>query len=181
MLLLLDRDGVLNVDRADFVKSPDELTMIEGAARAVARLGAAGWRLVVVTNQSAVGRGFIDEDMLARIHDKLRDEVRRAGGRLDDVIHCPDPPWAAGPSRKPNPGMLLEALRRYRAEAAVTPFVGDTLGDLEAAASAGCPRILVRSGKGAQTQASGLPRHVLPVTVRDDLAAAAAALLGESE
>ncbi len=178
MLLLLDRDGVLNVDRSDFVKSPDELELIAGAAEAVARLCAAGWRLVVVTNQSLVGRGLIDEAMLGHIHDKLRAEVRRAGGRLEDVIHCPDPPWTASEFRKPNPGMLLEALRRYRAPAAATPFVGDSLRDLEAAARAGCPRILVRSGKGAATQASGLPPQVLPVAVRDDLAAAAAALLG---
>ena len=165
MLLLLDRDGVLNVDRSDFVKSPDELELIAGAAEAVARL-------------SAVGRGRIHEAMLGHIHDKLRAEVRRAGGRLEDVIHCPDPPWAASEFRKPNPGMLLEALRRYRAQAAATPFVGDSLRDLEAATRVGCPRILVRSGKGAATQASGLPAQVLPVAVRDDLAAAAAALLG---
>ena len=177
MLVLLDRDGVLNLDRPDFVKSPDELVMIDGAAEAVARLSRADWRVVVVTNQSAIGRGLIDEAMLARIHDKLRAVVAGAGGRLDDVIYCPDPPWGTSEFRKPGPGMLRQALMRYRAEAAATPFIGDSLRDLEAAAAVGCPRILVRSGKGAATQAAGLPRHVLPVAVYDDLAGAADALL----
>ncbi len=177
MLVLLDRDGVLNEERADFVKSPDELVMLPGAAAAVARLAAAGHRMVVVTNQSVVGRGLIDEAMLARIHDKLRREIAAAGGRLDDIIHCPDPPWAAGERRKPAPGMLREALARHRGDPGATCMIGDSLRDLEAAAEVGCRRILVRSGHGAQTQAAGLPPHVLPVSVYRDLAEAAAALL----
>lgn len=179
MLVVLDRDGVLNLDRADFVKSPDELVMIDGAAEAVARLNEARWRVVVATNQSVVGRGLIDETMLSRIHDELRRRLARAGARLDDIIHCPDPPWAASEFRKPNPGMLHQALRRFRADAASTPVIGDSLRDLEAAAAVGCPRVLVRTGKGAATQAAGLPRHLLPVAVHDDLAAAADALLGQ--
>ncbi len=180
MLVLLDRDGVLNRDRADFIKSPDELVMIEGAAEALARLTAAGHRAVVVTNQSAVGRGLIGEDMLERIHERLHELVRRAGGRLDHIFHCADAPWAASPRRKPAPGMLREALARYRAEAGATPMIGDRLRDLEAAAAAGCPRLLVRTGRGAETQADGIPAQVLPVAVHDDLAAAVEALLGGS-
>lgn len=180
MLVLLDRDGVLNRERADFIKSPDELVMIEGAAEALARLTAAGHRAVVVTNQSAVGRGLIAEDMLERIHGRLHELVRRAGGRLDGIIHCSDAPWAASPRRKPAPGMLREALARYRAEAGATPMIGDRLRDLEAAAAAGCRRLLVRTGRGAETQAGGIPSHLLPVAVHDDLAAAVEALLGGS-
>jgi D-glycero-D-manno-heptose 1,7-bisphosphate phosphatase len=177
MLMLLDRDGVLNHDREDFVKSPDELVMIDGAAEAVARLTAAGHRVVVVTNQSALGRGLIDETTLARIHEKLHEAIRRAGGHLDDILYCPDPPWAAGPRRKPAPGMLREALSRYRVAPEAAPMIGDRLRDLEAATAAGCPRLLVRTGVGAETQAEGIPSHVLPVAVYDDLAAAVDALL----
>ncbi len=93
MLVLLDRDGVLNQDRADHVKNPDELAMIPGAAAAVARLKRAGHRVVVVTNQSCVGRGLVAPDMLAEIHRHLRRRLAEAGAVLDDVLVCCDPPW----------------------------------------------------------------------------------------
>lgn len=176
-IVLIDRDGVLNEDRPDHVKTLDELVMIGGAAEAVARLNAAGLKVVVITNQSAVGRGLMDEDTLGRIHRKLCDAVARAGGEIDRILWCPDPPWAATDRRKPGPGMLREALGAYGCTADDTPFIGDSLRDLEAATAIGCPRILVRTGKGAPTLAAGLPDHVLPVLVKDDLAAAADAVL----
>lgn len=174
-LVLLDRDGVLNEDRADYVKNPGELAMLPGAARAVARLNAAGFAVAICTNQAAVGKGIVDEAMLARIHEKLRAELARGGASLDAIFHCPDA--HPSPRRKPEPGMLLEALRRFRADAARTPFVGDNLRDLQAATKAGCPRHLVRTGHGAKIQAAGIPAEVLPVRVHDDLAAAVDAIL----
>lgn len=176
-MVLLDRDGVLSEDRADSVKHPDELVLLPGAAEAVARLNRAGVRAVVVTNQSVVGRGLIDERMLERIHDKLHAELARAGAHLDAVIVCPDHPDRPTVRRKPGPGMLREALARFRAAPAEAPMVGDSLADLEAAAALGCPRVLVRTGKGAATEAKGLPAHVRPVSVYDDLARAVDALL----
>lgn len=178
MLVMLDRDGVLIEDRADFVKTPDELVMIPGAAEALARLGEAGHKLALVTNQSAIGRGLFDEAMLARIHARLRDELSRSGAKLDAIFFCPDPPWAATERRKPNPGMLLEAMRQFRTSASDSIMIGDDLRDIEAAARAGCRRTLVRTGKGARTQSRGLPSHLLPVAVHDDLPAAADAILG---
>ncbi len=178
-LVLLDRDGILNEDRPDSVTSPDELFVLPGAAAAVARLNRAGVRVVVVTNQSVVGRGIIDTATLERIHDRLRGELATAGAHVDEVIHCPDAPDAPTRRRKPGPGMLEEALARYGAAAAKTPMIGDALRDLEAAAAAGCPRILVRTGKGRQTEVAGLPAHVLPVSVYDDLAAAVDDLVDE--
>ncbi|WP_439817935.1 D-glycero-alpha-D-manno-heptose-1,7-bisphosphate 7-phosphatase [Zavarzinia sp. CC-PAN008] len=177
MLVLLDRDGVLVEDRTDYVRTPDQLVPLPGALEAVARLSQAGHLTAVVTNQACVGKGIIDEAMLGRIHERLNALVRQAGGRLDAIYHCPDPPWAAGPRRKPEPGMLSEALRRFRSTPAEAMMIGDTLRDLEAAARLGVRRILVRSGQGAQTQARGLPPHVLPVAVHDDLGAAVSALL----
>jgi D-glycero-D-manno-heptose 1,7-bisphosphate phosphatase len=175
-LVLLDRDGVLNEDRADYVKTPGELVMLPGAARAVARLNQAGFAVALCTNQAAIGKGIIDEAMLARIHEKLRGELARDGAKLDAIFHCPDA--HPSPRRKPEPGMLREALRRFGAEPSATPFVGDNLRDLQAATKAGCPRHLVRTGHGAAIQAAGIPAEVLPVRVHDDLAAAVEAILG---
>ena len=176
-LVLLDRDGVLNQDRDDYVKTPDELVMIAGAAEAVARLNRAGLLVALVTNQSAVGRGIIEAAMLERINQRLMENLARAGAQLDGIFVCPEAPWQASDRRKPGPGMLREALARFRAEADQTPLVGDTLGDLQAATAAGCRRLLVRTGKGAATQAAGLPPEVLPTSVYESLTPAVAALL----
>ncbi len=178
-LVLLDRDGVLNEDRRDFVKTPGELVLIPGAAEAVARLNRAGARVAVVTNQSCVGRGILGLDMLERIHRHLRDELGRAGAHLDDLIFCADAPWAATDSRKPAPGMLRQAMRRFGAVPADTVMIGDSLRDLQAAAAAGCRRILVRTGHGRDTQAEGLPSDVLPVAVYESLPDAVEVLLGD--
>ncbi len=177
MLVLLDRDGVLNEERADFVKSPGELKLIDGAGKAIARLNAAGHRVVVVTNQSAVGRGLIDEAMLDRIHDTLRQRLAAEGGRLDAILHCSDPPWAATDRRKPGAGMIREAMALFHAASDDCLMIGDSLRDLQAAAALGVRRCLVRTGKGAATQAAGLPEDVLPVSVYDHLAAAVDAIL----
>lgn len=176
-LVLLDRDGVLNVDRADYVKSPGELVMIDGAAAAVARLNRAGIRVAVCTNQSAVGRGLIGEGMLEAIHQALRERLAREGARLDAIFVCTDPPGQPSTHRKPEPGMLRDALQQFAASPAATPMIGDALRDLEAAQRAGCRRVLVRTGKGAATQAGGIPELLLPVAVHADLAAAVDALL----
>lgn len=176
-LVLLDRDGVLNEDRPQSVRTPGDLVLLPRAAEAVARLNRAGMRVVVVTNQSIVGRGIIDGAMLDRIHDRLRDELARAGARLDAILVAPDAPDAPTARRKPGDAMLREAMDRFGAIGGETAMIGDALRDLEAAASVGCRRILVRTGKGRATQAAGLPAHVLPVAVHEDLWSAVDALL----
>jgi D-glycero-D-manno-heptose 1,7-bisphosphate phosphatase len=178
---MLDRDGVLNVDRPDSVKTPDELVMLPGAAAAVARLNRAGIKVALVSNQSVVGRGVVSAEMLDRIQGKLREALARDKARLDFVAICTDPPWAASERRKPGDGMLREALRRFSLSPYEAVMVGDAIGDLQAAAKAGCGRILVRTGKGAATQAAGIPPDLLPVTVRADLNEAVVHLLGEEE
>ncbi len=176
----MDRDGVLNIDRPDSVKSPGEFELLPRAGEAVARLNQAGIKVAVVTNQSVVGRGIITEDMLARIHETMRGELARAGARIDMLLVAPDAPGGHSERRKPAPGMLREALTRFAAPAGESPMIGDALGDLEAAAAAGCKRILVRTGKGAATQAAGLPEAVLPVAVREDLWDAVETILAEN-
>ncbi len=179
MLVLLDRDGVFNDDRSDFVKSPDEFVPIPGSLEAVARLNAAGHLVAVVTNRSVVGRGLIDEEMLARIHHKLHAALHRANGHIDALIHCSDSPWQATDRRKPGAGMLREAMTRFGHQPGECVMIGDSLRDLQAAATAGIRRILVRTGQGARTQAQGVPPEVLPVSVYDNLAAAVDALLSD--
>lgn len=178
-LVLLDRDGVVNVDRSDSVKRLDELVLIPGSAAAIARLNASGIKVAVVTNQSVVGRGVIPARQLEVIHERLAELLAREGARLDGLFVCTDPPGAPSQRRKPRPGMLIEALQRFGARPAETPMIGDDLRDLEAAHAAGCPRVLVRTGKGAATQAAGVPAALLPVAVHADLAAAVDALLAQ--
>ena len=178
-LVLLDRDGVLNEDRVEFIKSPAEVVMIPGSARAVARLNRAGFKVALCTNQSAIGRGIITLERLDQINAHIRDRLAQEGGHLDAIFFCPHAPDSNCPCRKPKPGMLLDALRRFGASAGDTPMVGDGLRDLQAAKAAGCPRHLVRSGNGAKTQADGIPHDVLPVAVHDNLAAMVDVLLGE--
>ncbi len=170
MLILLDRDGVLNQDYpGDYVRSPDALIMLPGVGKAVARLNACGWPVAVCTNQSCIGRGLIDEGMLTLIHDHLRSHLARDGAHLDAIFFAPDPPWAATDRRKPGPGMLREAMAKFRAAPEDTVFIGDNIIDLQAAATAGCRRILVRTGKGREMLVKGLPPEVLPVTVVEHL------------
>ena len=180
MLVLLDRDGVLNEDRQDFVKTPAELVMIPGAASAVARLNAAGHTIAVVSNQSGVGRGVMTEHDLEGVNSTLKRMIEADGGRLDAIFTCSDPPWAATERRKPGPGMLQDALKRFHAAPAEAVMIGDATRDLEAAAVLGIRRILVRTGKGSKVEPN-LPSALQPVTVYDDLAAAAEALIAEAK
>ena len=176
-LVLLDRDGVINVDRPDSVKTLDELVLIPGSAAAIARLNAAGIRVAVVSNQSVVGRGVIPPRQLDVIHERLAEMLAGEGARLDALYVCTDPAGAPSQRRKPRPAMLIEALQRFGVQPGQTPMIGDDLRDLEAAHAAGCLRVLVRTGKGAATQAAGIPTSLLPVAVHADLAAAVDALL----
>ncbi len=176
-LALLDRDGVLTEEPADFVKHPGELRMIEGAAAAVARLNAAGVKTALVTNQSVVGRGIIGVEMLERIHAKLRSELGAQGARLDLLLTCNDAPWAATERRKPGPGMLREALAHFRTAPHEAVMIGDQLTDLRAAQAAGVTPILVRTGKGAELLAQGLPQDILTARVYASLTSAVEALL----
>ncbi len=178
MLILLDRDGVLNEDRPDHVKSPGEFMMIDQSAAAVARLNHAGHKVALVTNQSGVGRGLYSPEMLDKIHEKLKDSLAQAGGHLDAIFICPDAPGSLSERRKPEPGMLREAMDRFRASSGDTVMIGDALRDLQAAARVNAKRILVRTGKGASTQAQGLPTNILPVAVYETLWDAVESLLG---
>ncbi len=173
-LVILDRDGVINVDSDQYIKSPEEWTPIPGSLEAIARLTQAGFRVVVATNQSGLGRGLFDMGMLNAIHDKMHKAVNQLGGRIDAVFFCPHAQSAGCSCRKPQPGMLLEIAARFNLALAGVAVIGDSLRDLQAARAAGARPILVLTGKGRQTvRAGGLPEGT---DIHEDLAAAAMAL-----
>jgi D-glycero-D-manno-heptose 1,7-bisphosphate phosphatase len=179
-LVILDRDGTINEDRADFVKSADEWVPLAGALEAIARLNQAGWHTVVVTNQSGIGRGLFDMSALNAMHVKMNQALHRLGGRIDAVFFCPHSPQDACTCRKPLPGLFELVAERYGIELAGVPAVGDSARDLEAAAAAGCRPHLVRTGKLAQASDDELAalRRVAPaLQVHADLGAFAEALI----
>ncbi|MGC2458599.1 MAG: D-glycero-beta-D-manno-heptose 1,7-bisphosphate 7-phosphatase [Gallionellaceae bacterium] len=174
-LIILDRDGVINYDSAQFIKSPEEWKPIPGSLEAIARLCQADYHVVVATNQSGVGRGLFDMSMLNAIHDKMHRAVAQAGGRIDAVFFCPHTAEANCNCRKPRSGMIEEVAERYNMNLQGVPAVGDSLRDLESTARLGAQPILVLTGKGARTQAKGgLPEGTL---IYPDLAAAVATLV----
>jgi D-glycero-D-manno-heptose 1,7-bisphosphate phosphatase len=173
-LVIIDRDGVINRDSEQYIKSPREWQPIAGSLEAIARFTQAGFRVVVATNQSGVGRGLFDMATLNAMHDKMHKAVNQLGGRIDAVFFCPHAPEAACACRKPQPGMLLEIAARFNVALAAVPAIGDSLRDLQAANAAGARAILVLTGKGGQTlEAGGLPEGT---EIYTDLAAAAMVL-----
>ncbi|ARU32387.1 D-glycero-beta-D-manno-heptose-1,7-bisphosphate 7-phosphatase [Sulfuriferula sp. AH1] len=154
-LIILDRDGVINLDSDHFIKSPDEWKPIAGSLEAIARLNQAGYRVVVATNQSGVGRGLFDMAMLNAIHAKMHKAAATVGGRIDAVFYCPHAADAKCACRKPQAGMYLEIAERFDMSLIAVPAVGDSLRDLQAAAAVGAAPILVLTGKGEKTRAAG--------------------------
>jgi D-glycero-D-manno-heptose 1,7-bisphosphate phosphatase len=154
-LVILDRDGTINVDSPDYIKSPAEWTPIAGSLEAIARLHQADYRVVVATNQSGIGRGLFDTKALFEIHEKLQRALGLVGGRIDAFFFCPHTADSKCACRKPRPGMLLEIGRRFNVPLGEVAMVGDALRDLEAAAAAGVKPVLVLTGKGAKTKAEG--------------------------
>jgi len=177
-LIVLDRDGVINFDSEQFIKSPDEWRPIPGSLEAIARLNQAGYRVVVATNQSGVGRGLFGMTTLTDIHDKMFRALNQVGGRIDAVFYCPHAADSNCDCRKPKPGMLQQIGLRFGVDMDQVPSIGDGLRDLQAAAAIGARPILVLTGKGEKTHAGGnLPAGT---AVYPDLAFAVTALLAEA-
>ncbi|HEY9068216.1 MAG TPA: D-glycero-beta-D-manno-heptose 1,7-bisphosphate 7-phosphatase [Burkholderiaceae bacterium] len=173
-LVILDRDGTINEDRDDYVKSPEEWVPIPGALEAIARLNHAGWHTVVATNQSGLGRGTFDMATLNAMHTKMNQLLAKQGGRIDAVFFCPHAPDESCTCRKPLPGLFEQIGERFGMSLRDVPVVGDTLRDLQAGVSVGCRPHLVRTGKGArldEAQLAALCAQVPGTVVHADLAA----------
>lgn len=173
-LIILDRDGVINQDSPEFVKTPDEWVALPGALEAIARLNQAGYRVCVATNQSGFGRGLFDAFTLNAIHSKLKTQLAKVGGTLDGIFICPHAPDEGCTCRKPLPGLFHDIAQRFDIDLAGVPAVGDSLRDLQAAFAAGCTPWLVLTGNGKKTLKQGnLPPNTV---VWDNLTAVAEAL-----
>lgn len=177
-LIVLDRDGVINHDSGQFVKSAVEWLPIPGSVAAIATLSKVGFTVTVASNQSGLARGLIDRNALRTIHRKLRKLVAAEGGNVARIVVCPHGPDAVCSCRKPKPGLLLRLARHYGAELTGVPIIGDSLRDLQAALAVGARPILVRTGNGVDTEIS-LPEDFGDIEVFDDLAAVAAMLASE--
>ena len=173
-LVILDRDGTINQDSDQYIKSPAEWKPIPGSLEAIARLTQGGWRIAVATNQSGLSRGLFDMSTLNAIHAEMHRAVGQAGGRIDAIFFCPHAADSNCECRKPQPGLLREIGTRFDVDLKGVPMVGDALRDLEAAAAVGALPYLVLTGKGRKTRdAGGLPKGT---EVLADLAAVAARL-----
>ncbi|MCC6208145.1 MAG: D-glycero-beta-D-manno-heptose 1,7-bisphosphate 7-phosphatase [Gammaproteobacteria bacterium] len=174
-LVILGRDGVVNERQPAGILSIDEWRPISGSLRAIGRLTAAQFHVVIATNQPGIAGGVLDGGMLARIHARMNSEVAREGGRIEAIFYCPHGVDDRCQCRKPGPGLLTEIAKRLDINLADVPFLGDTLEDVAAARAAGARPVLLRTGYGRQTENE--MSAAADIEVYDDLAAAASALI----
>ncbi|MDD5275817.1 MAG: D-glycero-beta-D-manno-heptose 1,7-bisphosphate 7-phosphatase [Methylovulum sp.] len=160
--VLLDRDGVINEDSDDFIKSPEEWLPIAGSLEAIALLNAHGYKIAVITNQSGLARGLFDTAMLEKIHEKMCHLVSAKGGKIDAIYYCPHGADSACHCRKPQPGLLEQCADEHQLTLTDTFFIGDSLRDLQAGLAVNAKPILVKTGKGQKTL-TRLPNLNIPV------------------
>jgi D-glycero-D-manno-heptose 1,7-bisphosphate phosphatase len=168
-LIILDRDGVINEDSDDFIKTPEEWVPIDGSAQAIAQLHQAGFTVVVATNQSGVGRGYFSIDTLTAIHQKMIQHVETTGGKISGIFYCPHAPDDGCDCRKPKAGLIDQIITRFKTDVVNAPLVGDSLRDLECGVARGCCPVLVKTGKGRRTLEKGLPSALANIAVYDSL------------
>lgn len=178
-LVILDRDGVINRESTEFVKSAAEWRPLDGSMEALGVLTRAGFTVAVATNQSGIARGLVDRGALRAMHRKLRRLASQHDGRVDRVVYCPHGPDDDCDCRKPQPGLLLQLAQHYDVNLAGVPFVGDSLRDLDAAVAAGAKPVLVLTGNGQQTAAT-LAQQGRSVETHDDLLAFARSVAAQS-
>ncbi len=172
--VFLDRDGVINQDSPDYIKSPSEFHFIPQSPEAIAWLTRNGFDVIIITNQSAIGREMITRATLEAIFDKMQAGVEQAGGRIKDIFFCPHIPGAGCACRKPLPGLIGQAVHRYAIDPANALMVGDSAKDIECGRAAGCDKtILVATGNGQKAARALADKGIAPDLSADDLYAAA--------
>ncbi len=177
-MIILDQNGVINHHSDTYIKTPDEWQPIPDSLVAIAQLNHLGYRVVIASNQSGIGRGLLDMTMFTAINDKMYKAVQQVGGYIDAIFFCPHTNADRCSCRKPNMGLFEEIAQRYGVDLSTVPAIGDSLKDLQAASAAGAKPVLVLTGNGAKTQASKqLPEGTL---VYDNLAMAVDALAGQA-
>lgn len=177
-LIILDQAGVINQSSDTFIKSPDEWIPIPGSLEAIARLTHSGYRVIIATNQSGIGRGLIDMAAYNAINDKMYKAVNQAGGRIDAIFFCPHSSTDKCSCRKPATGLFDEIMQRYGVNLSNVPAIGDSLKDLQAAVAAGAIPILVLTGNGQTTRTEKeMPAHT---QIFENLAMAVDALVAQA-
>jgi len=166
-IVVLDRDGVINVARDDAIKDPQDFVPIEGSLEAIARLSQNDYRVVVITNQSGIAHGLLTIDDVGRVHAHMQQLVAAKGGRIDAILFCPHTPDDDCSCRKPKPGMLHTLMDRLNVELNGVPLVGDSLRDVQTAMVVGATPVLVKTGHGTQTLEEN--KHLDAVEVYADL------------
>lgn len=145
-LIILDRDGVINYDSSEYIKSPDEWHAIPGSLEAIAQLNRAGFCVVVATNQSGIGRGYYDLATLDLVHEKMSSELAAVGGHIEEIFFCPHLPDDGCLCRKPQPGLLQQIQKKYAIDLSQVFFIGDKLSDVQAAKACGCKPLFLLTG-----------------------------------
>ncbi|MCF6281112.1 MAG: D-glycero-beta-D-manno-heptose 1,7-bisphosphate 7-phosphatase [Candidatus Polarisedimenticolaceae bacterium] len=178
-LIILDRDGVINEDSDDYIKSPDEWIAIPGSLEAIARLNRAGVKVAVATNQSGIARKYFSINILELIHDKMTRSLAHVDGHIDTIVFCPHGPDDGCECRKPKAGMLQQIADHFGCDLNGVYVIGDSLRDIQAAQTAGAEGILVRTGKGLRTLAAK-PSELDNLAIFDDLSQAVDNLLNNA-
>ena len=180
-LIILDRDGVINQDSDEYIKSPDEWIPIPGSLDAIARLNHAGYSVAIASNQSGIARGYFSLETLAAMNVKMNELLSQLGGRIDAMFFCPHGPKDGCDCRKPRPGMLTDIGNRFQAELGDVMFVGDNINDVKAAKAAGAMPVLVRTGKGEQTVGILAENRLNGIPVYEDLAGVVNSMLEDNK
>lgn len=176
-LIVLDRDGVINHDSDEYIKSKEEWLPIDGSLEAIARLNHSGYTVVLASNQSGLARGYFDIEALSSMHRKMDEMLEKIGGRVDAVFYCPHGPDDGCACRKPRPGMLLEIGQRFNVSLKDVTFIGDSISDIKAASNANAKAMLVRTGKGVKAEKILQAECKSEIPIYDDLSAAVTAIL----
>jgi D-glycero-D-manno-heptose 1,7-bisphosphate phosphatase len=180
-VVFLDRDGVINRDSPDYIKNWAEFEFLPNSLEALRRLTQAGYRLMVITNQSIIGRGWVSQAVLDHTHSQLRAAVAAAGGKIHDIFFCPHRPEDNCDCRKPKPGLILQAQKKYGLDLSATTMIGDNAKDILCGRNAGCgTTILVRSANIAAAENKLAQEQIRPDAVVDDLLAAARLVLSKN-
>jgi D-glycero-D-manno-heptose 1,7-bisphosphate phosphatase len=177
-VIFLDRDGVINYDSADYIKSWEEYKFLPGSLEAMAALSQAGFTLILITNQSIIGRKMVSVAVLEEMHFRLKQAVDTAGGRIFDIFYCPHHPDDHCDCRKPRPGLIFQAKKKHGIDLRATVMIGDNVKDVACGRNAGCgATILVRTGCGCQAETALSQKKMPPSAVVDDLQSAAQLIL----
>ena len=178
-LVILDRDGVINEDSDEYIKSPDEWHPLPGSLEAIARLNHFGFKVAIATNQSGLARGLFSIDDLNAIHHKLHQDLDRVGGQVECLVFCPHGPDEGCACRKPEPGLLLQIKERMGVDLENVPVIGDSMRDIVSAQAVGAYAILVKTGKGHRPLDQN-PSKLSDIPVLPNLAAAVETILGST-